>query len=109
LTLLERSSVFVRTPACDGVSASVLESLALGIPVLASQNGHRPANVMTYREGDAADLCAKLVAITGRSTQPGHEGQLEDAEDNIAKLADWLLANASGQRQQMDKSLVHAQ
>jgi len=109
LTLLGRSSVYVRTPACDGVSASVLESLALGIPVVASQNGHRPANVTTYRDGDAADLCAKLVAINGRSTQPGYQGQLEEAEDNIAKLANWLLAHASGRQQQVDKSLVHAQ
>jgi glycosyltransferase involved in cell wall biosynthesis len=108
LTLLGRSSVYVRTPACDGVSASVLESLSLGIPVLASQNGHRPASVKTYREGDAADLCAKLAAITVRTTQPGHEGQLDEAEDNIAKLADWLLAHASGQRQQTEKSLAHA-
>jgi glycosyltransferase involved in cell wall biosynthesis len=109
LTLLKRSSVFVRTPACDGVSASVLESLALGIPVLASQNCHRPENVTTYREGDSVDLCARLVAITGRPAQPGHESQLEEAEDNIAKMADWLLAHGCGPRQRPEKSLVHAQ
>src|SRR6266852_4303732 len=34
-------------PACDGVSASVLESLALGVPVVASENGRRPAGVVT--------------------------------------------------------------
>lgn len=32
LTLLSRSFACIRNPACDGVSASVLESLAMGIP-----------------------------------------------------------------------------
>lgn len=109
LTLLARSSAYVRTPACDGVSASILESLALGVPVLASQNGDRPANVMTYREGDAADLCAKLVAVTEYDRREMRDAHLLDAEDNIAKTADWLLANARGQRQEAEKSLVHVQ
>lgn len=109
LTLLGRCSAYVRTPACDGVSASVLESLALGVPVLASENGHRPADVMTYREGDAADLCAGLVAITGRHARPVQESRSEVVEDNIAKTADRLLAYACGQRQESEKSLVHAQ
>jgi glycosyltransferase involved in cell wall biosynthesis len=109
LTLLERSSAYVRTPACDGVCASVLESLALGIPVLASENGHRPENVMTYREGDALGLCAGLVAMAERHTRSWREGPLEEAEDNIAKTADWLLANAGGRRQQPGKTLAHVQ
>jgi glycosyltransferase involved in cell wall biosynthesis len=108
LTLLGRSSAYVRTPACDGVSASVLESLALGVPVLASQNGHRPANVMTYREGDAADLCARLVAITECRTRP-QEPLLEQAGDNIAKTADWLLDDVCRQQHEPEKSFVHVQ
>jgi glycosyltransferase involved in cell wall biosynthesis len=36
LTLLTRCSTYLRSPACDGVAASVLESLALNIPVVAS-------------------------------------------------------------------------
>ena len=106
LTLLERSSAYVRTPACDGVSASVLESLALGVPVLASQNGHRPAKVMTYREGDAMDLCAKLFGITERQRKP-MDGQTQEAEDNIAKTADWLLADSWGRAPATEKSLGH--
>jgi glycosyltransferase involved in cell wall biosynthesis len=109
LTLLGRSSAYVRTPACDGVSASVLESLVLGIPVLASQNGHRPENVMTYREGDALDLCAGMVAMAARHTRPRGEGPLGAAEDNIAKMADWLLANAGARRQEPEKGFAHAQ
>jgi len=60
LTLLTRCFVYLRTPACDGVAASVLESLALGIPVVASENGRRPAGVVTYDDPSAADMADKL-------------------------------------------------
>ena len=110
LTLLGRSAAYVRTPACDGVSASVLESLALGVPVLSSENGHRPPNVMTYREGDAADLFDRLVAITECRTRP-QEPLLEEAEagDNIAKTANWLLDDVSRQQHEQEKGFVHVQ
>ena len=107
LTLLRRSSAYIRTPACDGVSASILESLALGIPVVACENGHRPPGVIRYRESDAADLCAKLVSITTRPTRPIEERELQEPEDNIAKTADWLLADVCKQQYETDKDLVH--
>ena len=91
LTLLSRSFIFLRTPACDGVCASVLESIVLGIPVVASENGRRPPGVVTYEDTDAADMCAKLTFVAQhyseikeglRSTSVG--------EDNIGVMADWL-------------------
>ena len=95
-TLLERCFAYIRTPACDGVAASVLESLALGIPVIASENGHRPANVTTYREGDARDLCAKLLSLTETYDEVKKKAQLQFAEDNIARTVDWLLGTRLG-------------
>jgi len=109
LTLLGRCEAYIRTPACDGVAASVLESLALGVPVLASQNGHRPANVSTYREGDAADLCAGMVAIAQCHARTIQKPRNQDADDNIARAANYLLAHACGHRQVPKKGLVHAQ
>jgi glycosyltransferase involved in cell wall biosynthesis len=108
LTLLERSSAYVRTPACDGISASVLEALALGVPVLASQNGHRPPGVMTYEEGDAANLFAGLVTMAERLTRFIPPGLLGDAEDNIAKTADWLLTIAAGHPPKPERGLARA-
>lgn len=107
LTLLRRCSAYIRTPLCDGVSASILESLALGVPVLASENGNRPAAAMTYRAGDPLDLCAGLVEIVERRPQATHEPRLQDAEDNIAKTADWLLADIYEQPHESKESLVH--
>jgi glycosyltransferase involved in cell wall biosynthesis len=108
LTLLSRSFAYVRTPACDGVSASVLESLALGIPVVASENNQRPPNVVTYREGDAADLHRKLVDLTKLYHKIKEQTRLEGAEDNIARTVDWLLAQSNSKTEKPRRDLVHA-
>ncbi len=107
LTLLSRCFAYIRTPACDGVAASVLESLALGIPVIASENGHRPANVTTYREGDAADLCAKLISFTHRYDQFKKNAQLKAVEDNIARTVDWLLGTPVHEMEGLRSDWVH--
>ena len=60
LTLMGKSAVFLRSPISDGVSASVLEALALRTPVVASENGTRPPEVVTYHATDAHDLAQKL-------------------------------------------------
>jgi glycosyltransferase involved in cell wall biosynthesis len=61
LTCLQRSSVYLRTPITDGVASSVMESLALGTPVVASENGTRPAGTITYGVEDADRLAAAVV------------------------------------------------
>jgi glycosyltransferase involved in cell wall biosynthesis len=66
LTLLGRSDLFVRTPATDGVCSSVLESLSLGVPVVAAGNACRPETVITYAPGNAGDLYSKLVNAVER-------------------------------------------
>jgi glycosyltransferase involved in cell wall biosynthesis len=91
LTLLTRCFAYIRTPACDGVSSSILESLALGVPVVASENGSRPTNVITFRGEDAEDLCAKLIGLAASYAQAKDQARLEDAEDNISRTVDWLL------------------
>jgi glycosyltransferase involved in cell wall biosynthesis len=92
LTLLTRSRINLRTPACDGVAASVLESLSLGVPVVASENGRRPRGVVTYRDTDAADMYAKLVYATEHIDEVRHgiPPQGGDDDDNVGKMADWL-------------------
>jgi glycosyltransferase involved in cell wall biosynthesis len=92
LTLLSRCTLYLRPPACDGVSASVLESLSLGVPVVASENGRRPAGVVTYEDTNAADMTAKLIEVSEHPTQAAAEvGSLH--EDNIGRMADWLAGS----------------
>lgn len=95
LTLLSRCFAYVRTPACDGVASSVLESLALGVPVIASENGIRPPNVITYVDGDAADLCEKLTRVVSDYEMIKRRAKLEDAPDGIEQTADCLLDEQS--------------
>jgi len=85
----------------------VLESLALGIPVIASENGHRPANVTTYREGDATDLCAKLISVTEGYDQVTKQTQLQVTEDNIARTVDWLLGAPAREAEKLRRGWVH--
>jgi glycosyltransferase involved in cell wall biosynthesis len=91
LTLLSRCSAYIRTPICDGVSSSILESLTLGIPVIASDNGSRPGAVVCYRNSDESDLCAKLAMVTQRYQHFKQSARVESADDNVAITVDWLL------------------
>ncbi len=60
LTIMTRSKLYLRTPVKDGVCSSVLEALALKVPVVGSENGSRPPGVVNYKNQDHDDLCAKL-------------------------------------------------
>lgn len=93
LTLLNRCFLFLRTPACDGVAASVLESLALGIPVVASENGRRPAGVITYHEIDAIDMVDKLRFVREHYDSVKANLPLASVDDNVARMADWLAGD----------------
>lgn len=78
LSLLTKSKLYVRTPVKDGVASSVLEALALGIPVLASENGTRPASVITYQNNEEI-LIRKIQEI------------LQDYPGTISKIQKPLL------------------
>jgi len=90
LTLLRRCSVYLRTPACDGVAASVLESLALGVPVVASGNGRRPTGVVTYRDMDAVDMAEKLRYVVEHFEEVKSGLHVDAGDDNVGRMADWL-------------------
>ena len=93
LSLLSRCFVYLRTPECDGVAASVLESLALKIPVVASENGRRPAGVVTYRDTDAADIVEKLRFVRDQYEKVQQSLQSDTGDDNVGRMADWLVGN----------------
>ena len=68
LTALSRAAVYLRTHVSDGVCSSVLEALALGVPVVASANGHRPPGVVTYRATDCEELARALQETLSRDS-----------------------------------------
>ena len=88
LTMLTKSLACIRTPMTDGVSSSVLESLGLGIPVLGSDNGTRPAGVELWRQEDPESLLKLMAeAVEDRPAMAARMPRFS-ADDNTSKLAD---------------------
>ena len=69
LDALSRAAVYVRTPVSDGVASSVLEALSLGVPVVAAENGSRPAGVITYPATDSGTLGRVLIDVLARRSE----------------------------------------
>jgi glycogen synthase len=75
LALMCRSHVFVRATLEDGDSMSVREALALGIPVVASRVGSRPAGAILFQPGDVDEMVSKIdLAWSGEHTEATAEG-----------------------------------
>jgi len=65
LKVMAASSLFIRPAHFDGDSISVREALALGIPVVASDAGQRPAGVNLFRRRDVHDLAKQVERVLG--------------------------------------------
>jgi glycosyltransferase involved in cell wall biosynthesis len=90
LSMLTRSLACIRSPLTDGVSSSVLEALVLGVPVLGSDNGTRPAGVELWGPEDPESLLKLMAeAVNNRPAMVGRMPRF-CAEDNTGKLADDL-------------------
>jgi glycogen(starch) synthase len=60
LALMSVSDVFVRPTLEDGDSISVREALSLGVPVVASRIGTRPAGAILFQPGDLGEMLSKV-------------------------------------------------
>lgn len=96
MTLLSRIHLYVRTPAKDGVCSSVLEALSLSIPVVASENGQRPAGVITFHPGSADSLADAIESTWERYAAVRASLVKPDVQDTLAVEADLLIALARG-------------
>ena len=90
LTVLGRSALYLRTPITDGVASSVLESLALKVPVVACENGNRPDTVITYSADDAEDMARAVEhVLTNRAAIVASLASVQAADtlsDEVALL-----------------------
>jgi glycosyltransferase involved in cell wall biosynthesis len=94
LTMLQHSALYLRTPITDGVAASVLEALALGIPVVACENGTRPRGVTTYPAEDPDRLADAVMAALASRDQGTAPIQAGEAADTLADEIKLLTADA---------------
>ena len=72
VTLISRSDVFVRPTLEDGDSVSVREAVGLGVPVVASAVGTRPAAAILFPRGDASAMAQSIetaLRSTGRTAE----------------------------------------
>lgn len=60
LALISASDVFIRPTLEDGDSISVREALSLGVPVVASRTGTRPAGAILFQPGDVGEMLTKV-------------------------------------------------
>lgn len=84
--LLGAGDLFLRPTLADGDSVSVREALALGVRVVASDVGMRPAEVTLFRAGDPADL---VRAIDASLSLPPPTRGLEGEGATARLLATW--------------------
>jgi glycogen(starch) synthase len=79
LALMSVCDVFLRPTLADGDSISVREALALGVPVVASRVGARPAGAILFRPGDVEEMLAavELALAVKRSNPPRAAGSMD--------------------------------
>ncbi|MGA2647108.1 MAG: glycosyltransferase family 4 protein [Candidatus Sulfotelmatobacter sp.] len=93
---ISRSDLMLRTTLFDGDAISVREALYLSTPVIASDNGMRPAGVHLIPK---SDLQALLSAIEERLAQPA-SGKVKSASDdsNLQAVLDFYRELKGGNR-----------
>ena len=94
LTALGRSALYLRTPITDGVASSVLESLALRIPVVGCENGTRPPGVITYPAEDAGRMAEAVLQTLARRAEVVQSLGSADVPDTV----DAEIAVLAGER-----------
>jgi glycogen synthase len=90
--VISRSNAFLRTTLYDGDSISVREALQLGVPVIATDNGMRPAGVHLIPPSNLEALSAAVRSVlrapAERTTPPAAPGgkDLDDLLDLYRSL-----------------------
>lgn len=85
-SLIASADIFLRPTLADGDSVSVREALSLGVRVVASDVGRRPAEVALFRAGDRADL-ARAVDLSLSLPAPAPGSGMADASARL--LSAW--------------------
>jgi glycogen synthase len=107
LSIVKLSNLFVRPTLADGDSLSVREALMLGIPVVASNVGHRPASALLFKCGDAADLATNCAtALENPRELPQQQSWIGD--NFLISLIDTYNQIWSGDRPQREVVIIRS-
>ena len=92
LRAIAESVMLLRTTSFDGDSVAVREALALGVPVIATDNGMRPPGVKLVPLGDDEAICSMVAhclrqpAGAPGSTGAGTNANVRDVLDQYRRL-----------------------
>ncbi len=92
LAAIARCDLLLRPTAFDGDSVSVREALALGTPVVATNNGMRPAGVHLIEERTSTAIADGAIAWAGARTAATERGGDTSNLDRVLMLYQRLLA-----------------
>ena len=92
LCMLKTATLYLRTPLGDGVCSSVLESLSLGTPVVASDNGTRPSSCVLYQGGNLDDMVDKVRHVLQNLNAVATSIQRPAEADTLTDEIDVLLS-----------------
>jgi glycosyltransferase involved in cell wall biosynthesis len=92
LGVLKAGTLYLRTPLGDGVCSSVLESLALGTPVVASDNGTRPPSCLLYEGGNLEDMLIQVRHVLQNREAVANDIIKPDETDTLKQEIDVLLS-----------------
>jgi glycosyltransferase involved in cell wall biosynthesis len=95
LGAIARSALFLRTTLYDGDSISVREALHLGTPVVASDNGLRPAGVTLVPVSDLDALCRAVEACL--QEPPARNPPVGGGDENLDAVLRFY-ADVAGER-----------
>jgi glycosyltransferase involved in cell wall biosynthesis len=95
IEIIRRADVLLRTTLYDGDAISVREALQLGTPVVATDNGMRPANVFLAPIADANAVAVQVMNVL-KSAQKGNDALLSEPQrdgiDETIELYESILA-----------------
>jgi glycosyltransferase involved in cell wall biosynthesis len=95
LTAIQRCDVFIR-PVRDGLCASVIEALSLGVPVVALEDGTRPPSVITYPRPEVELLSKTIIDVLNNLDQARAQVQVPALEEDLDAEISLLVSVASG-------------
>jgi len=90
LALMSVSDVFIRPTLEDGDSISVREALSLGVPVVASRIGTRPAGAILFEPGDVGEMLSKVELAMARKRDG--EAPLTGCMDRLMEIYQQVTA-----------------